>query len=624
MQIDEQSSAFAQQMKRKVISSRSLDALSSNEGVSFKGAGCIEVSSEKDPNKSIKLICPNSLILPDNRLSDGIFGTSELTVALAGEDIAEFDRITLRCFADCPGHRHVSLELALLCEEEASHIVHLQNGKWTDIIWDISALPRSNATSFTIRYSLCGGERGAKENVTFYFNDLLLEKTERSIDERIAFCHIGYQPNGRKIAYTDICADEFKIVDANGSAVFTGKVQKQGEKYRLDFTPLSDLGEYRVSIGGAVSKPFAVSDAPWNSAIVKTLNYYRLSRCGYGVPGVHLPCHEDCFVEHPDTTLVEIGGGWHSGEDLSHSLFNTAGAASAFIRIAQAIIQSDKDLYMLLMQEARHGLEWMLRTRFCDGYRCVYAPIKVWTKGIIGDGDDIKQPAHNDPYANLCAAAAEGLAAGAFKALDATFADYSLRCAKEDFRFGYERLGLREKLYGMYSLTDRSQLYAKAITAAVTIYCACEDESYLKKATMLAKALTADMPLEPCGVTALALLIKHAPEHNDSKLWKDAMTEYAENACDIYVSDENIISALDAAKAASIAAAVLGNINMHRLAVDAIEQIFGCNPSCRSMMYGEGYNYLPVQSLYLDDAAGALVKGDSASYRLIDVLSDLI
>jgi len=57
----------------------------------------------------------------------------------------------------------------------------------------------------------------------------------------------------------------------------------------------------------------------------------------------------------------------------------------------------DPLLYERLIEEARWGLDWILKTSFGDGFRNEGSVNSRRTNGIIGDDDDITSVAKNTP-----------------------------------------------------------------------------------------------------------------------------------------------------------------------------------------------------------------------------------
>ena len=116
------------------------------------------------------------------------------------------------------------------------------------------------------------------------------------------------------------------------------------------------------------------------------------------IPGVHGVCHRDWQVVHGDQRII-INGGWHDAGDLTQG---TGQHRRDCLRHVQpggtATGQGeDPDLYRRLVEEARWGLDWILKTSFGDGYRNAGSVNSRRTNGILGDLDDMFTAATNAP-----------------------------------------------------------------------------------------------------------------------------------------------------------------------------------------------------------------------------------
>jgi len=54
-----------------------------------------------------------------------------------------------------------------------------------------------------------------------------------------------------------------------------------------------------------------------------------------------------------------------------------------------------------VLEEAKWGLDWILKTRFGDGYRNTGSTNSRRTNNIIGDDDDLISTAQNSPPVNF-------------------------------------------------------------------------------------------------------------------------------------------------------------------------------------------------------------------------------
>ena len=144
---------------------------------------------------------------------------------------------------------------------------------------------------------------------------------------------------------------------------------------------------YVDDIGDLRSQPFPIGNEAYLATAWRTLNFFFSERCGFDQPGIHQECHQDVFVFHPDGRSMSIAGGWHDAADLTQGTGNTAESGIALLEMASAVADKDSLFYERLLEEARWGLNWVMRTRFGDGYRLRGLIIGIWTKNIRGDKD---------------------------------------------------------------------------------------------------------------------------------------------------------------------------------------------------------------------------------------------
>jgi len=724
MTATEEDSSLYHSLKKPIKENLLLDSMEDNSNFTLSGPGTYCITKERSHygEKSIKVEGPTTLefVPEDNRR----YEYTKLIYNAKGENWNKYNRISCWVYPDCQGFQNVFISITINNDGEVkyprdeyfegSHHINLKNGEWNQVICEIPYVYRDCVTSISFNHYVHGSQCDMSDTATLYFSQLELQVVDEDhyegweINERIAFCHSGYQPNTEKVAISqNTCVDTFTIqCEKTGNVIFTGSVEEKvtdlGTYDVMDFTQLNTCGDYILCVGGRQTKPFRIHSTTWESAVWKTINFFYQERCGMEVPGIHLPCHLDCFSKHPDGRKVSVGGGWHDAGDLSQGQCNTAEAAHAFMDMAASVKDSDPQLYERLLDEARWGLQWIMRTRFGDGYRCVWTTIGLWTKNIIGDSDDIIMPALNDPFENFCGAATEAVGARMYQDIDPVFADYCLKCAKDDFKFGYDRMHLNSLTYTGRNLPPEVQLNSQGIVAAAELYKTTGDKYYLEKASFLAKIVLGcqeqeylhwTIPIrgffyetrghlrpiayehrghEQAPVMGLALLCELAPNHEDYTNWYKAMKLYAEYIKSIaqynapygmlpsaiyLVDDPNLTNVpgektskhhelklkqynkqvlngirlsdkyylrrfpvafkfrgffgvlLTKAKAVSIIARLLDDVELRTIAQRQAEWVLGKNPFAQSYMYGEGYNFPNLYSEFSNDMVGELPVG---------------
>jgi hypothetical protein len=523
---------------------------------------------------SVRLRCPTAGDKPVP--TERYYGITSATRAVAGEDWSAWNRLSFWIYPDLPGFRTVSL-LTVLHNEGRERVpdvwgkmghnyVLLRNHEWNHIVWEIANLSRDKVTGLDFTYLMQGHEPGASAIATFDLDQIELQKVAADHYEgwdvapgEIAFSHSGYQPGAPKNAISSgLEAGSFDLINiATGTLALSKRVTAVaspiGRFEVMDFSEVREPGTYMVRAGGRATRPFRIGDDVWEASLWKAMNFFYVERCGYAVPGVHDICHRDWVVRHGDRSLV-MNGGWHDAGDLSQSFVNTAEATFAMFRLAERMEarRESPALKARLVEEAKWGLDWLLKTAFHDGFRPDFATLDRWTNGILGDADDMLADASNNPAVNYSAAAAEALAARVLRESDPQTASYSLQQAREDWEFAVAAKPNSE-------WTPPAELAGHAILADTELWLATSARKYAEHAIAQARTLVTSqqrefvpgltVPLtgffytgpdrtrvlrymhpshEDALMEALARLCELFPDHADWMKWYAAVTLYSE------------------------------------------------------------------------------------------------
>lgn len=555
--------------------SRLLHAMDSLENLELSGVGTLEMSDKVlYDGKPTVLMCPPAQFtierLAMSRMK--VYGDTHTLVKFPCEDWRDYNRLTFEIFPDLPNYDNVYFLITLVNDRKEDYersglladtlILQLNSGEWNRVVWEIPNTHRDRIVGIQLRCTVDGRQQGSDLWKRFYFGPIHLEKVDEDfyegweLNDRIAFCHVGYEPGMPKLAYTqDTTADAFALLCAeSGEVVYTAPVKKLttgfGDYVAMDFSEFNESGEYVLKVGEQKTGKFQIDNEAYASPIWKALNFFYQERCGCEVEGVHRVCHLDTYAEHPDGRLVCSGGGWHDAGDMSQGLCNTSESAHAMLDLALRVKNSDPKLYNRLIDEARWGLDWCMKTRFGDGYRARWTRVGTWTNNILGDMDDLVLPAEYDPFENFCGAGAEAAGYEVFRESDSAYAEYCLKCAIEDFNFAYKRA---------FQRGINTQTIGQGAVAAGTIYKVCGDEDILKKGAILAKIVLEcqqqempdwDVPIrgffynsnragaepmaynhrahEQAPVMGLARMYEAAPNHPDAPKWKEGLALYGE------------------------------------------------------------------------------------------------
>jgi hypothetical protein len=197
---------------------------------------------------------------------------------------------------------------------------------------------------------------------------------------------VGYLPDAPKVAV--VCAlrpvtlDRFTVEDEHGRVVLGPlRARRDGalgacvETWRLDFGALRRTGRYVVRVGPYASPPVRVDTDAYRGLADTLMSFMRQQRSGYN-PFFGDSAHkrDGIIVDHPTRTgeFIPVSGGWADAADYLQYVTTSATAAYhllAAYRDAPAAFGDAHDARGLVggngvadvLDEARHGLEWLVR-----------------------------------------------------------------------------------------------------------------------------------------------------------------------------------------------------------------------------------------------------------------------
>jgi len=567
MQANMENSLESVWKKKEIFDSKPIDNCERLENWESGGEAQISLCNtrQKEGTKSIKFSTP--VVSAD---SSATYPSSYVGMKFNGANWESFNRISVWIYAENKNAECIYLSMFLnnngkekvpnKYKKKGRHFFRVETNKWNNILWEIPLLPRDEVASLSFVYVIDGKRfAGLGDRIDFYIDEIELQNVNADYEEgwqvapgKIAFSHTGYSTGGSKSALANnLDTDDFFIIDANsGEKVLSKKIEKTptrfGEFQLMDFSELRSAGEYKIQAGEISTRSFLISRDPWTETIWKNLNFWRSERCGQEVPGIHDNCHRDVYVEHNGKQII-INGGWHAASDLSQFIYDTGDAIFIMLDLAEKIETRNPELYSALVEEAKWGLEWMLKTRFGKGYRQKIGAISKYTDGVIGTGDDLSFEAINQPYDNFLSALAISKAALFFNEIDQTLSDKCKNAAIEDWE------------YATRGITELDvELCGNAIIASVNLFKLTGDSLYLSKAIEWAEIMTQsqhqtypdwDIPLvgffyvdpskkqvlryNPNGqdqapIIALEALCQLLPDHTNWIDWYAAIALYAE------------------------------------------------------------------------------------------------
>jgi hypothetical protein len=256
--------------------------------------------------------------------------------------------------------------------------------------------------------------------------------------------------------------------------------------YRLDLSDLTKKGRYKIKgrKSGILSRSFQVSDKIYNGTPEKLLIFMRQQRCGYN-PFLDKICHQldgkTFYGDLPDSSFVDVSGGWHdAGDQLKYLITGSYATAhmlktyelypSRFADHVNALGQPVPNGIADILDEAKWGLDWILKLHVSPdqlihqvgddrdhiGWKMPYGDQSDygWGPGsyriaYFADGKPQglnKYKSKATGVANLAGRSAAALALGAriWKKTDPVFATRCLKAAQTVYHLGKEKEGYQQ------------------------------------------------------------------------------------------------------------------------------------------------------------------------------------
>jgi endoglucanase len=198
---------------------------------------------------------------------------------------------------------------------------------------------------------------------------------------------LGYQPGGIKIAVWcskgDDTPEGFELVNSKTNQVaFQNKAGKPLGPYgpftqtcRLDFSDFRGSGHFFLRAGNATSLAFEIRDDIYQGTADFSLQYMRQQRSGFN-PFLKDSCHtQDGYTMYgpmPDSTHVDVSGGWHDATDYLQYAMTSANATYHLLAAHRDFPSVFADRHLAnglngsnstpdILDEAKWGLDWLLK-----------------------------------------------------------------------------------------------------------------------------------------------------------------------------------------------------------------------------------------------------------------------
>lgn len=236
--------------------------------------------------------------------------------------------------------------------------------------------------------------------IAFFSN----KKKDATEDQWIRINLLGYTPQGIKVAVW--CAKDatvissFQLIDsATGKTVYQSPAGKSFNQYgpfkntyRLNFSRFKKAGVYHLKAGSAKSPFFKINRDVYKGSADFCLQYMRQQRSGFN-PFLKDSCHtHDGYTMYgpcPDSTHIDVVGGWHDASDYLQYSATSANATYhllAAYRDFPKVFEDEKQANGLdgrngmadVLDEAKWGLDWLMKMN----------PKPDWLFNQLGDDRD--------------------------------------------------------------------------------------------------------------------------------------------------------------------------------------------------------------------------------------------
>ena len=198
---------------------------------------------------------------------------------------------------------------------------------------------------------------------------------------------VGYLPDESKVAIVfshKPVKEKFQLVSAGDNSVVAtlkpslSKLKGWGTfeyYYEIDFSKINTQGSFFIQSKKSKCKSslFNISNTSYQNTINNLLGFMRQQRCGYN-PFLDMVCHQkdgrSMFGPIPDSTFVDVSGGWHdAGDQLKYLI--TGSYATVHMLLAYELYRNKfydevnglgqpiPNKIPDVLDEAKWGLDWI-------------------------------------------------------------------------------------------------------------------------------------------------------------------------------------------------------------------------------------------------------------------------
>ena len=220
-----------------------------------------------------------------------------------------------------------------------------------------------------------------------FLSMLFLTKLNAQTHSWIRINLLGYKPGSIKEAVW--CSREqkivarFQIIDANTRKIVMdlpagkpfGAYGPFTQTCRLDFSLFKKTGTYFLEAGDAISPVFQINPEVYKGKADFCLKYMRQQRSGFN-PFLKDSCHtHDGYTMYgpmPDSTHIDVSGGWHDATDYLQYSMTSANATYHLLAAYRDFSSVFEDHYAAnglegkngipdVLDEGKWGLDWLLK-----------------------------------------------------------------------------------------------------------------------------------------------------------------------------------------------------------------------------------------------------------------------
>lgn len=363
-------------------------------------------------------------------------------------------------------------------------------------------------------------------NLLYTFNGCSMAQ---QVELFIRVNQVGFLPNDIKTAIVfsnqDLSNKNFKVINQNSKKeVFSDRlIINKGiwgnfkNHYSIDFSKVQSNGEYYLEIDGAKSFQFSISKNVYNGIVDSLLLYLRVQRCGPTNPLLHDVCHlyDSPRVENDKGAgVVDVTGGWHDAGDYI-KFFSTTAYTTYLLLFSYEFdpnkFQTDNDKSGApdILEEARVGIDWLLRANYADGkFINQVQDMRDHEQGFrMPENDQLKfdRPAFSGIGKNQIGmySAVMSLAAKIWKEKfhDKDYADKCLSVAEKIYKYRNSVADVDIVPSGMY---QDSRFWGKLALGAIELYNVTKNKAYLSDAVLFADSAKSDYWWSWGDINALA------------------------------------------------------------------------------------------------------------------------